>query len=245
MGSLHLSKNLYMQFPITHLNGHHKHVGTPMDGSTAKLGQSVFSFVYQSIIYTLQFAWSYEAERLGTLWSWKNRNLWFLACEGALFTAIYVVLGRHAFIFAVAQALVSIFLLECINYIEHYGLERKVVAPGQYEPVSLKHSWNAPQALQNYITLKLQRHSDHHFNSYKPYQTLCSYEISPTLPCGYGMCITAALCPPIWFSIIDPLVKQANDKGVVSLRDLEQSERTLKMFVGTQCTLVLVAFMFI
>lgn len=34
--------------------------------------------------------------------------------------------------------------LEIVNYLEHYGLERKEIKEGLYEPVSLQHSWNAP-----------------------------------------------------------------------------------------------------
>jgi alkane 1-monooxygenase len=42
----------------------------------------------------------------------------------------------------------------------------------------------------------------------KPYQTLCSYEDSPTLPHGYVVCIILALFPKTWFDIMDPLVDE-------------------------------------
>ncbi len=44
---------------------------------------------------------------------------------------------------------------------------------------------NAPHRISNYLLFKLQRHSDHHENGSKPYQILCSFEESPTLPHGY------------------------------------------------------------
>ena len=47
---------------------------------------------------------------------------------------------------------------------------------GVYEPVDIRHSWNAPYMVSNMLLFKLQRHSDHHENPYKPYQTLCSFE---------------------------------------------------------------------
>jgi len=38
IGMLTMSKNLYMHFEIQHIRIHHKHVATPNDPSTAKLG---------------------------------------------------------------------------------------------------------------------------------------------------------------------------------------------------------------
>ncbi len=52
---------------------------------------------------------------------------------------------------------------------KHYGLLRKKDENGVYEPVNIRHSWNAPQVVTNYMLFKLQRHSDHHENSYKSY----------------------------------------------------------------------------
>ncbi|CAD8191485.1 unnamed protein product [Paramecium octaurelia] len=34
--------------------------------------------------------------------------------------------------------------------------------PGKYEKVDIRHSWNAPHGLFNYLLFKLQRHSDHY-----------------------------------------------------------------------------------
>ena len=62
-------------------------------------------------------------------------------------------------------------MFESVNYLEHYGLQRKLM-PGYtdiYESVRITHSWNAPQVITNYLLFKLQRHSDHHANSYKHY----------------------------------------------------------------------------
>jgi alkane 1-monooxygenase len=46
---------------------------------------------------------------------------------------------------------------------------RKEIYPGVYEKVGVNHSWNAPYFFSNLITYKLQRHSDHHENSFKEY----------------------------------------------------------------------------
>jgi len=62
------------------------------------------------------------------------------------------ILGTCYFLISVAN---SIIYLETINYVEHYGLSRKEISPGVYEPVDIRHSWNAPHRLSNYLLFKL------------------------------------------------------------------------------------------
>lgn len=77
----------------------------------------------------------------------------------------YSALGCLYFLLSVVN---SVIYLETINYIEHYGLRREL-NQGVYERVDIRHSWNAPHRLSNYLLFKLQRHSDHHENPYKSY----------------------------------------------------------------------------
>ena len=113
-------------------------------------------------------------------------------------------------------------MIETTNYIEHYGLLRKKDAQGIYEPVDIRHSWNAPQVVTNHMLFKLQRHSDHHANAYKPYQILESLEDSPMLPHGYSASIILAMLPPLWFKIGNPLAEAANRKQIVNDKVLDE-----------------------
>lgn len=113
-----------------------------------------------------------------------------------LFTMLmFKIYGAQAGVLFLIEAFGSVFYLEAINYIEHYGLRREKKADGTYEKVTIKHSWNAPHRFSNYLLFKLQRHSDHHENSLKPYQTLVSLEESPHLPHGYTVCIFMSFFP--------------------------------------------------
>ncbi len=79
--------------------------------------------------------------------------------------------GARALCFNLLVSYLTTMMFESVNYLEHYGLERKLI-PGSenvFESVRITHSWNAPQVITNYLLFKLQRHSDHHANSYKPY----------------------------------------------------------------------------
>jgi alkane 1-monooxygenase len=238
IGTLHMSKSFLMHFFIEHLYGHHKNVATPLDPASASKGESLYHFIPKSVIGSFLSSWNYEVNRVGAVWTLQNRHLWFFAIQGALTAAIWYVFGLVGLGLLFAEAACAVCMLEATNYIEHYGLERKEISPGVYEPVNLKHSWNAPQVMQNVVLFKIQRHSDHHENSLKPYQTLCSYEESPKLPCGYAVGIIAAAFPPVWYSMIDPLVIQANNKGVVTEEALKQSGFVLKSFVLLQSMLV-------
>jgi alkane 1-monooxygenase len=120
------------------------------------------------------------------------------------------VYGFQGFVLFLITAFGAIFYLEAINYIEHYGLQREKKSDGTYEKVTIKHSWNAPHRISNYLLYKLQRHSDHHENSLKPYQTLVSLEDSPHLPHGYSLIIFLSFFPSLWFKIMDPMVDAYN-----------------------------------
>jgi len=78
---------------------------------------------------------------------------------------IFKYAGFWACFYFIIVAALSVLILEDINYIEHYGLQRKKLADGSYENVTPYHSWNAPHRVTNYLLFKLQRHSDHHANS--------------------------------------------------------------------------------
>jgi alkane 1-monooxygenase len=158
----------------------------------------------------------------------------WLTLEAAFTFAIWMFYGTRVLGFFIGQAICSVAVLETVNYIRHYGLLRKKLPNGEYEPVTHKHSWNAPQLMQNFIFLKLQRHSDHHANAYKPYQILKSYLDAPNLPCGYTVCMLAPLVPPLWFSIINPLADGTNQNGKPSDRQMNESTKALRLYLLLQ-----------
>jgi alkane 1-monooxygenase len=122
---------------------------------------------------------------------------------GAYATTQFGLAGLALFL---AQALVAIVHLELINYVEHYGLERKRLPNGKYERTNITHSWNSSYLLTNLFLFQLQRHSDHHENPKRRYQILRHFDESPQLPGGYASMVLLALFPPLWRKVINPLV---------------------------------------
>jgi len=97
------------------------------------------------------------------------------------------------------QAMVAVWQLELVNYIEHYGLTRRHLGDGRYEHVLPRHSWNATQRASNWLLINLQRHSDHHTKPDRRFPLLQSHlEDAPQLPWGYPVMTALAMVPPLW-----------------------------------------------
>jgi alkane 1-monooxygenase len=141
---------------------------------------------------------------------YENKMIWYTLNNFILPIIIFKIYGFYGMIYFVSIGCLGAIYLEIINYLEHYGLQRKKLENGQYENVNITHSWNSPHRFSNYLLFKLQRHSDHHENSLKPYQSLCSYDDSPTLPNGYPICLLLATFTNLWFSIMNPMVISYN-----------------------------------
>jgi len=96
------------------------------------------------------------------------------------------------------QAVVAVLLLEAVNYVEHYGLERRTRADGRPVPVAPHHSWNASFRLSNWFLFNLQRHSHHHADAGRHYESLEHSAEGPQLPAGYPLMLLVAMVPPLW-----------------------------------------------
>ena len=92
VGTVNMAKNMYMHFFLEHIYGHHKNVATPLDPATAKFGQTIYSFLPQSIIGGFTGSWTREAELLKRknrpVWGVHNRMIWFSIAYLALPTAV-------------------------------------------------------------------------------------------------------------------------------------------------------------
>ena len=201
----------YMHFYIEHNFGHHINVATPEDPATARYKQTLYSFWITSVIRTYISAWKIQLRLLrvskkGFL-SIKNDMIFYTLFQILFLLFIYYNFGLYLTILSLVMSVVSFLFLETINYVEHYGLLRKKELSGRYERVKPHHSWNSNHTIGRIVLYELTRHSDHHFKSSKKYQVLESLEDCPHLPYGYPTSILLSLIPPVWFRIMNPLVK--------------------------------------
>lgn len=201
-----LTSVLYVHFFEEHNYGHHKNVGTYDDPATSRRGEWLYVFVIRSIVFGWIGAWKIEHKRLtrngGSSITLKNEVLVWQLIQLGLISVVYFVLGPLILGCFILASFISVFILEAINYIEHYGLTRDKVSEFRYEKVNHSHSWNADNQVGRAVLFELTRHSDHHESPSKPYQILVSPENTPQLPTGYPGMILLSLVPPLFFSIM-------------------------------------------
>jgi alkane 1-monooxygenase len=216
LGDLLLLSATYPHFAIEHVHGHHRHVGTPRDPATARYGESLYAFLPRTVLGSVASAWRIEVRRLGKHGhppgAWTNRMLRYAAAQSIIYLCVWLRYGAGGVLFFAAQSIVAIALIETINYIEHYGLVRREVAPGQYERVMPWHSWDSSHRVSNWILINLARHADHHMAASKRYQVLHTLGGAPQLPTGYGAMFVLALAPPLWRRVMDPRVERWRER---------------------------------
>jgi len=209
-----LSSTLYTHFYIEHNHGHHRYVATPEDPASARFGESIYGFLIRTIYGSYLSAWRiqmYLLKKEGKrFFSLNNEMLILQLVQMGLLVLIYAYFGSFALVLFLGASFIGICLLEIINYIEHYGLMRREIRPGLYEKVQPWHSWNSDYVLGRVMLFELTRHSDHHFKASRKYQVLRHFESSPQMPFGYPGMMVIAMIPPLWFSIMNPLVKKTN-----------------------------------
>jgi len=222
----------YAHFNIEHNKGHHKHVATPEDPASSRMGESLYKFAIRELSGAAKRGWALEADRLKRLnksfFSLDNELLHSLAITILAYAALTAAFGWMTLPFLIITAAYGWFQLTMANYIEHYGLLRQKKDDGRYERCQPKHSWNNNFKATNLITLHLQRHSDHHAHPTRAYQILRDYPEAPQLPHGYPAMMALAMVPPLWKMVMDKrVVEWAN--GDMNLVNMDPASKD-KMF---------------
>ena len=217
LGDFLLCTVTYPHFSIEHVYGHHIRVATPEDPASARLGESLYAFIPRSVIGGLRGAWSIEVRRLksrGQAWfSIHNRMLGYLVIVSAWYLAAWLFVGVYGLAAVAIQSAVAIFSVETINYMQHYGLQRKELAPGRYERPDVQHCWNWETRFSGLYFLNLGRHSEHHRSANRRFDALRVLDGQPRLPGGLIPMYLTAIVPPLWFAIMNPRVAAVRAGG--------------------------------
>ena len=231
LAKIALAQVFYGHFYIEHNRGHHVRVATPEDPASSRFGENFYEFWPRTVGGSLKSAWHLEKKRYARKKTHPFHlgndvlNAWLMSV--VLWGGLVAWQGPGVLPFLVVQAVVGFSLLEVVNYMEHYGMLRQKVGDGKrqrYERVDPSHSWNSNNIATNVLLYHLQRHSDHHANPTRRYQTLRDFEESPVLPTGYAGMIVLALFPPIWRRVMDKRVI-AHFDGDLSRANLHPRKR--------------------
>ena len=198
LGRLMSALCLYGHMYVEHLH-HHATMGDVAAGETAPRGSSIYRFAPTDFLHGLRNAWTAETTRVrrGRLQWWRNRMLqdYGVAVIAAVFASM---LGRHAFLLFVGQAIFAVYCFEVITYVHHYGLVRR-----EEEEPGPQHAWAHHCWLTNCLTFNNTFHSDHHLRPRTPYYELHAMYGAPKLPASYFTMFCVALVPPLWRALMD------------------------------------------
>ena len=176
------------------------------------MGESIYKFALRELPGGFKRAWRIETNRLskkGKPWySSDNQIIHSNLMTLAIYTGITWAFGWMALLIVLLHVPFVWWQLTSANYIEHYGLMRQKNAQGKYERCEPWHSWNSNHLVSNLVLFHLQRHSDHHANPSRHYQSLRHFEQAPQLPTGYMGMFLLAYIPPLWYKVMDKKVLQ-------------------------------------
>jgi alkane 1-monooxygenase len=207
LAKLVLAVPAYGHFRVEHNRGHHRYVATPEDHASARMGESIYRFALRELPGGIRRAWALETGRLHQLgkpaFSPHNELLQSYAVTLLLQGSLIALFGWPMLLFLAIHNLVAWWQLTSANYVEHYGLLRLKAPDGSCERCQPHHSWNANHTYTNLLLFQLERHSDHHANAARRYQSLRHFPDLPQLPSGYFGMFPVAYVPWLWFRIMD------------------------------------------
>ena len=240
MSKIVLAPAAYGHFFIEHNRGHHKHVATPEDPASAKMGESIYRFALRELPGGFLRAYHVEKTRFVkkglSPWTVQNEFIQTMAMTLGCYLAMAIWLGASVIPYLLIAAFWSMWQLTTANYIEHYGLKRRKLSSGRYEKPQPKHSWNSNHIFSNWALFHLQRHSDHHANAARSYQSLRHFDDLPSLPNGYfGMYILAYI-PWLWFKVMDKRLVTVTKRNLDEINMLPTKQERLMRKYGLQST---------
>lgn len=191
---------------IAHIGTHHIHFDTAEDSDTARRGENTYAFMWRATRGSYLDAWHAEKRRLAvreySIWSWRSAILWQLLLVLAIPAAVGVAGGWLAAGIAAASMVASKFLLEALNFLQHYGLVRE---PGA--AMGQQHTWNHLSRIDRIMGYEITTHIDHHKNGDLRFDQLKPYPDAPQMPSVF-VCAVLALIPPLWTRFVQPRLQE-------------------------------------
>lgn len=184
---------------------HHVAVATKDDPNTARRGESFYRFWPRAWIGSFRAGARAESRRMERAGRplWRHPYLLYLCGAAAMLALALWIGGPRGLLIYLLLALYAQMQLLLSDYVQHYGLERRILPNGRPEPVAARHSWNAPHPVSSALMLNAPRHSDHHAHPGRPYPNLTLPEGAPMLPFSLPVMSTLALLPRRWRRVMD------------------------------------------
>ncbi|CAG9461010.1 unnamed protein product [Pedinophyceae sp. YPF-701] len=190
---------------------HHAAAGTERDAATARLNEPLLP---DFLVRNVKGAWADGVAAGGRagMARWAGASV-------AFGWAAALAAGPMGLAGFLACAASCITMLNFADYIEHYGLQFPEHARRR-DPVSV--TWDADWIASNCATFFLQRHSHHHRQPSRAYYALRSFRDradAPKMPMSYPAMFLLAAVPPLWFRVMNPRVRQHQERVVKEMID--------------------------
>lgn len=198
---------LFGHHASAHVRVHHVHAATPRDPNSARPGESFYAFALRAWVGAIRAG--YRAESRLRRGAGLHPYVGYLFGAVASLTLALMLAGLKGVAALIAISAYAQAQLLLSDYVQHYGLQRREIAPGKAEPVGPQHSWNAPHSFTSALMLNAPRHSDHHVRPGQPYPGLeIERQAMPILPYSLPTMAVIALIPPLWRRIMDPRARK-------------------------------------
>ena len=185
-----------MNRDIAHLITHHIHFDTLDDSDTAMRGENVFRFMWRATKGSYLDAWQTEKKRMAAkgkgVWSPQSLVLWSIVSVLMIAIGCGLLGGIAAGMVAFAATITAKFMLEALNFLQHYGLVRVAGVPMENH-----HTWNHLSAVSRAVGYEITTHIDHHKNGDLRFDQLVPYPEAPQMPSVF-VCAVMAVIPPLW-----------------------------------------------
>ncbi|AWB47856.1 alkane 1-monooxygenase [Gemmobacter aquarius] len=179
---------------------HHRFVATPDDPATARRGEGFWRFLLRASWQGYRAGFAAESARSRRIHPYAV----YTALSAATLTAAALVAGPMGAALWVLLACHAQLQIHLSDYVQHYGLTRRILPDGKPEPVGPAHSWNSAHWATSALLLNAPRHSDHHTNPQRPYPGLRLPDTAPRLPWPLPLAALIALVPPLWRRLMAP-----------------------------------------
>jgi alkane 1-monooxygenase len=189
----------YGHYAIEHNRGHHRGAASFSDPATARRHEGLWQFLPRYYSGVLRDGVKLSRAAPGKL----NEALALLSVTAGLFLLIWHIASWQGLVFCVLQAATAQLLVGAVDYVEHWGLERKTI-DGKLERMGPHHTWDCANPVADALLFNLPRHASHHIDPSRNCDELQRTPTSPQMPTGYAGMVLLAMVPPLYKKVMTP-----------------------------------------
>ncbi|MFK7752064.1 MAG: alkane 1-monooxygenase [Sedimentitalea sp.] len=230
LGVAVFSSLLFGHHASAHPLVHHVWVASAKDPNSARVGMGFYRFWPRAWIGSFRTGWRAEnlrrARRTPPPSVISHPYLGYGLASLLSLVAAWMIGGSLGVFILVLLAIYAQAQLILSDYVQHYGLRRRVDTAGRLEPVGPQHAWNAKPWFSSAMMLNAPRHSDHHQHPARDFAALRLANGMPMLPYSFPVMGALATVPPLWRRVMDHRVAKWAQKpapGGVHAGDLAHS----------------------